>query len=825
MPSLPNSPSPSASSLRSYLESALPDSHLTDATVDSAYQPLLLLQTTHVMAAFAFSNGDMRASYDAIYGSFEHYYAAQQGQWDKLDLAFVFCVRPDAPNLDLFCSNVETDVYFCRKFVVPFAQPLGLSLARLPFLPLTPLHGESLRPTSAQTFLQQCGVPVVLARSLAVQRERGPERIVEDCTNGDFGEPRELTPVANVPVVSSGHSAESVRLETVTLQNFRAYRKPQTFAFGSDVTVLYGPNGFGKTSFFDAVDFAVTGEIGRVKHSTEAHFKKTAQHLDSKLEESAVSLTFWCNGALRKVKRTVNDRKHALLDGRPAERKLILGELTGGDIPATDRVENFVSLFRATHLFSQEQQELTKNFQEDCGLPAEIVARMLAVEDYANAVSKAAKVCGVLQGSITTANAEIKELSAQLADERKELERLGQTAKAYSNVGALDTEIETLRGKLDAIGIAIGSEKPSVAIVRGWRALLEGRLAESQSRSGRLSSLAKEATGLPQTRVDLANLQEQLAEKQQSLTTVGEKQITAEATLQRTEQHLGEMNRTLAEVQTRAGVLEWVRAMKPEYARLIEQQHTVNNELNRTSDALADHRLIEEGVAADLRKHDDLAARAAETLMAKRAELTLAQNLSESLASWQANRVRLTSLVESEQATVESLETLRAESHELAPQVAAVAAEEARISRQVAQADKSQSEFKNLLSQLLGHVSTGICPLCGEDHGSSDELLHRIQSQMSEDAASDARADLNAARERGLQLAERTANNAQQQQAINTQIAALKKERARLDVEIAQFTNSAMRLGIVFEASGPIPVEPIQTVRDRIQQDIGELNQ
>ncbi len=153
MPRLPHESHPDADSLRTYLESVMPDAKLTDTTVDSAYQPLLLLQTKHVMVTFAFSNGDMRKSYDALYGGFKNYYAEQRGQWDALDLSFVFCVQPDVSNLDQFCSYVETDVYFCRKFVVPLTLPLGASLARLPFLPLTPLHGRSLRPASAQTFL------------------------------------------------------------------------------------------------------------------------------------------------------------------------------------------------------------------------------------------------------------------------------------------------------------------------------------------------------------------------------------------------------------------------------------------------------------------------------------------------------------------------------------------------------------------------------------------------------------------------------------------------------------------------------------------------
>jgi exonuclease SbcC len=379
MRNLPHDPYPSADSLRTYLAGVLPDSRLTVESVDPVYEPLLLLQTKHVLAGFAFSNGDMSKTYDALYGKFKTCFKERRGLWDALDLAFVFCVHPGVSNLDQFCSTVETDVLFCRKFVVPLAPPLGASLARLPFLPLTPLGGKTLRPASAQTFLQQCTVPAVLAKYIVVQHERGPERIVEDCISGEFGEPQELKPVASVPVAQLDGSTESVRLETVTIKNFRAYRKPETFALGADVTILYGPNGFGKTSFFDAVDFAVTGGIGRIASSGDAHFTKTVQHLDTGSEESAVSLSFQCNGAFRKITRSVKSRKQSLLDGRATDRKTILAELTGRDVPATDRLENFVNLFRATHLFNQEQQELTKDFQLDCCLPSEIVSRTSAI--------------------------------------------------------------------------------------------------------------------------------------------------------------------------------------------------------------------------------------------------------------------------------------------------------------------------------------------------------------------------------------------------------------------------------------------------------------
>ena len=165
-------------------------------------------------------------------------------------------------------------------------------------------------------------------------------------------------------------------------------------------------------------------------------------------------------------------------------------------MPASDRVDNFVSLFQATHLFNQERPELTKDFQDDCDLPSEIVARMLAFEDYANAVSKAAS-CALLQASIANANDEVRELSGKIDEEKKELERLGKTAESHRNVGALDAEVDSFRSELVHAGIVVGPEKADGAIVRGWRATVEARFAESESRYRQISNIIGEAAAMP----------------------------------------------------------------------------------------------------------------------------------------------------------------------------------------------------------------------------------------------------------------------------------------------------------------------------------------
>ena len=812
-----------ADEVRTFIGKFLPDASLTDVLVSSDYRPLLIMRTQHVMAAFAFANDSMQKSYEILYESFKGYYAEQQGQWDALDLAFVFCVYPDSPQLDQFCSIVETDVYFCRKFVVPIIEPMESSLSRLPFLPLTPIQGQSLRPASAQTFLQQCGIPAVLSKYI-VQQGRSPARIVEDCISGEFGAPNIHAASTTAVVVNPESPTETIRLETIKIQNFRAYRKPQTFVFGTDVTVLYGPNGFGKTSFFDAIDFVATGEIGRIKSVGQSDFSKIARHLDSGSEESTVSLTFRSNGAVMKVTRDTDDWRYALLDGERTNRKGILTKLTGGKIPATDRVAPFVKLFRASHLFSQEHQELVKDFQNDCELSPEIVSRMLALEDYANAVTKTAKVLDVVKKAIDSNSREIRVQTEQIASDTEELDRLGQPTKAHANIESLDTELNKLRAQLKTAGIEVTPAKPDITMVRGWRAMLESKHSHSRTTSERLSILTKEVARLPQIRTELVTGQEKLAQKELSLKTTQEKRIATENILQRAKQKLSEMTAKRQEMEARADLLEWVRNTQPGYARLLEHQRGLSAELQRVTEALAQLIHAEDKAVNVLRSREAAVAQATEKLKTRRSELDVVQSLRERIPSWQKNRKKLATVLQSEQSQIRTLDLLRVEEQELAPQFVAVNAKEAQLARKIAEVDKNQSELRSIVSQLQGHVHMGTCPLCGEDHGSKDQLLQRIRKHVATDAASEARADLIGVREQVKQLRERVAANKQKQEAAGHQLSILKLERVRLENEIAQFASAASILGIVVTDTEPALINLTQALALRLQQEITALD-
>ncbi|MGA8611829.1 MAG: hypothetical protein WB760_08960, partial [Xanthobacteraceae bacterium] len=232
-----------ANAVQAYLAAAFPT-----ATIRSVQQgtqaPLTLLITSHAVYGFALCERDMRRDFEETYSAYKKLVVAG-GELRNLEPAFIFCLPEEASAAEQFISSVETDVYFCRKFVISLSHDIGSSLASLPFMPLAPIGGAALRPTSAQTFLQQCGLPALLAKQLVVPHERSAKGILDDCLAGKHGEPTIQRGDSQKGMHEVAPSESEVFLERVTIRNVRAYRKEQEFKLGQSVTVLYGPNGFG----------------------------------------------------------------------------------------------------------------------------------------------------------------------------------------------------------------------------------------------------------------------------------------------------------------------------------------------------------------------------------------------------------------------------------------------------------------------------------------------------------------------------------------------------------------------------------------------------
>ena len=785
--------------VQGYLVKTRPDCEVKSEPVVSGQAPMLFMWMAHLMAGFAFSNGDTRTSYRELFGSFKDYYAENRERLDAVDLSFVFCVQPDLPDLEQFSSEIETDVYFCRKFVVPLTGSLDRSFEGLPFLPLALGTGRLQRPPSAQTYMHQCGVSATLAKYLAVPHQRGAENIVKDCLD----ESSNWTPIlasqgrTKMSVGGGQSEEEAVRLDSVAIENFRAYRKRQIFHLGSAVTVLYGPNGFGKTSFFDAMDFVATGGVGRLGLSASTdRFAKAVAHLDSKPEDAVVGLRFSAGGAVRELSRHVGSRAQARVDGAGCGRKQALVEITGGGSELTDRIEHLVSLFRATHLFSQGHPELAKGFDRDCALPPEVVSHMLAFDDYANARRKAAEVCDVLGRALAEATGNMGVLRRQIEEAEVAIGSVERKTTEYGGSASAGEAVAALRRRVGEAGLDVPAEEAEGVFVRGCRAAIRGRLAEGEGRVARLTALVEEARMLPSVGEGLAELMKRRRRAERELGTAAaalEEAEGAEAAARETVREWGDL-RTRG--RARAEAVRWARELQPRYRDLLGLEGKMKRAVR---DAMVNvERLRERRLAArrELRAREQAAGNAASRLEGSRRLAAELEELVAGAATWRSDLAAVGDEGARQQRLGRRLEELRGEEEKLSARQLENEAAQVGLRERIEVVERERSELAGLLGRLEDYIGDGLCPLCGHDHGSIDVLRAQVGKRRALDEVSGPRRRLRELRDGGAELERGLARVREDWAAQHREAEELREERRMRDARIASFENATAKIDI-----------------------------
>ena len=731
-----------------FLGSVLPDSEVKSLAPNGKDRLLLMLMMPQLVAGFGFTSRDIRTTYGRLYGAFKREYTEHRNEWDELDLAFVLCVPEGLSGLQAFGSSVETDVYFCRKYVVPMDEHVGTALARLPFLPLFTERGVAVRPPSAQTFLQESGVPPVLARHLVKKGERSATSVVTECVGGTFGELRtpERSPVGGAQLISTENTP--IRLQSISIEGFRAYRQKTELSFGDDLTVLFGPNGFGKTSVFDAIDFAFTGEIGRLQTRSEGRFRRIAAHLDSENGGSKVALTVGIDGETHRLVRRVAERKSADLDGISLDRKATLERLTGWRGPGADRIENIISLFRATHLFSQEHQELARGFLPQCKLSSEVVARLLAYEDYHATRAKVSDICDIATREIRAVDIEIEKTTLQAEGESEELESLGRALHGESRNEDLSALIETIAKRILALGIEIVSVEPRAETVRSWRTALETRSSSLRRRSETLRACVGLLEDLPRRREELTRAEERLENVKSRVALATKRTSEVRERLRKRTAQIDRMEERLRYIVGRRDTLAWVEKNEELHAALRTELASTTKRLTQKAQDLDHLEDLEKSHSATLRDRESRRASANRALAETQSELQRGRTIGEGIDGWQARTKRLRNIAEEEEILKKSAFEGRRSEERLRTVLHAAVEEEHRLTVQIGTIEANLGELSDLIGALEDHIDGGVCPTCGQDHGSRRQLLERISAQLGREVATDERVSRDTVRTR-----------------------------------------------------------------------------
>jgi len=704
----------------------------------SAAPGMLLLTLPNDVAAFSVFDGHPDEDFKETYGDFKRLYRENNRTWDERTLSFVLCRSSEHEEDDRFYASLEHDPLFCRKYVIRSHQSVPAQrdeLLRLPFLPLRAGGEEGLqRPQSAQDFLQSAGVSASFSRKLVEAGHRSAERIALDLREGSEPLPQALNPPRAGPLAVTRPRASS-RLVSLEVEGFRAYRDVQKFDLDASVIVLYGPNGLGKTSLFDAIDYASTGRIGRLcrQRRSQTEFSQIATHLDKTPGSGSVALTIRggptdSSVADWKLQRSTGDWSTAWVDGQEVDRKTILNRLTQANwLDTSPRQQTLESLFRATHLFGQDEQELLTEFQKGSVIPEAFISEMLALQDYSHGLSKVTDVIAQLSAYRSTIDQELTQVKA---DSNSLMASLPAAADSEGpHLTPIEGVIADLRQRMVSSEIALQAPPESLdyAAYSEWQEVVAARGAAAAERIQLAHTLRDELPGYQRLVSEDALLQKQLEDIDKQLETAKAEDREITRRIDANASALNEAEATLKRRQQRRQDLRSLSEGRSERHDLTKQ--IANLQLERDRQILersdADARLIgTESALSNASEKYAVAERAVASLRTAGAEL---QSLLEDLPQFE----RDSSTLEDVQTRFAKAQNGLREAEER--QVKAVSGiQSAKLARETLQPEyeralTDQADIDKLLDSIQGHVHDKSCPLCGSEFDSVEALLGRIR--------------------------------------------------------------------------------------------------
>lgn len=702
---------------------------------------LLLLKLPNDIAAFSVLNSHPKEVFERTYDGFKKLYRQNSREWDQRTLSFVLCRSSEEEKDDGFYASLEQDPLFCRKYVIRSladADSQRDELLRLPFFPLRGTDGSALqRPQSAQDLLQAVGFSASLARNLVEAGVRSAERIAADLREDKERLPPTIAAPRQDHITLSRPRAHS-RLVSLTVEGFRVYKDEQEFSLDAPVVVLYGPNGLGKTSVFDAIDYACTGRIGRLNQKrSPSEFARMATHLDKTPGSGSVKVEVrgeeGNDSAIWKLERNTADWSNAWIDGTKADRKTVIGKLTQANwLDSAPRQQAYESLFRATHLFGQDEHEVLSAFKKESVIPEAFISDMLALQDYSQGISKTGDVAVQLTNYRNDIEGELERLRLEAKALDESIVELG-SAETEAELTPIESVLQDLRSSLLKLGLkeSLPPDSLTVDTFSEWQEVLSGEGTATESLISEVRQLEEE---LPRYR----RLQEESGTARNRLRQV-EGELTSIALA---EQEVTELLAANSAAAAGAEKRQQQHEKRRQDLRGVGEALRQRDELSKENTALTaerDRQMLERSEAdvrlaaseADLSKATSSVSEAAHSSAALNGEISKVNGLLNDFAKFESDVQALSGVKRRIEDAKRHLERANSsQSRSEAEVSSATIAREAALP-EYERAVARQAELDRLLDGIQAHVHDSSCPLCGSEFESVEALQAEISRKRS----------------------------------------------------------------------------------------------
>lgn len=247
------------------------------------------------------------------------------------------------------------------------------------------------------------------------------------------------------------------RIDRLRIEAFRGFRDSQEFDLSASAVIVTGPNGTGKTSFFDALQWGLTGRLERLEALKS---RRNAEHIVNQYRlggKAAVEITLRTDSGSILVKRRGDQGGNTLEVSRPGEQSWF-GEEAERALQEILLPESELTLSSALSTSALMQQDVLRSVLE--AKPADqfrelsAVLGLGAVEDFEEAVKFAAKQAGDRE---TKTRAEYSRLTQDLSEAKSKMEVAESRLASRPQIDALRTDVlAALRSSPAGISMSLG---------------------------------------------------------------------------------------------------------------------------------------------------------------------------------------------------------------------------------------------------------------------------------------------------------------------------------------------------------------------------------
>jgi DNA repair exonuclease SbcCD ATPase subunit len=671
-------------------------------------------------------------------------------EWPR-DLNLVLLVRGDKAPDYVSIRQLVDDRYVCRKFVLNFnGGDIRDILADLPFWPPDDLLTKA--PTSVVAGVQEVvkGYDTRLITDLA-SHSPGVERVVEKIQQDVYslsGEPSLSEAVIPARVVPS----VLTRFEALDITDFRGIRhlRPEDMPLSGNVIFIYGPNGVGKTSIADAVEWAITGRISRLEqapsHSARGELDPIVNVFSDKHEARVTCRLSNCEPVCRTKRGRSTERligHHKAIDDRA-----VIDHVVGTKAPSGEArlgIGRLRDLFRGSHMLSQHdiRQFLQRTKP---GERFDILTNMIGAEEYVRFREKVAVVLRHLRSQVAaiteqskSINRELEDVSKRLHERQKDFERLSHAVTSGKTPEDLASELlKGLRNYQCAIDEA-GAERANAGPMEQWFELIavqaetaiRSKKAATEDLLVRLESLEQELQGYVESQTRCKSLAGEIASEKNVSDKARADLQNQEKVRQDIQNRLLLLRKKQSEATRSYTGLAWLKEKLTAYR---QSRQT----LRRVEDYLT-------GQREELHQSEAALGEQRKSLTLKRARL---QEIEQKIAAKTSREQMLLTLLR----RLPQVEARRQEVEQLTNREKQVDSQIAELKRQVslacgevnetrANVDALQRTYNSeaarhdLLSSFLARlaelVNSAECPLCGQRFESTEEAKANIQKHLS----------------------------------------------------------------------------------------------